>query len=255
MNPFDDIRGRNALVTGASSGLGRHFAETLAAYGARVVLAARREDRLESVAANIRAGGGDALAVTLDVRDPQRVPRAVEEAAAAFGALSIVVNNSGIAVAKPALEQSEEDWQAVIDTNLNGAWRVAQAAARHMRDHGEGGSLINIASIVGLRVAGHLPGYAASKAGLIHLTKSMALDMARHSVRVNAIAPGYIETDINREFFQSSQGQTLIKRIPQRRIGQPEHLDGALLLLASQASAFMTGSVVTVDGGHLCSSL
>lgn len=255
MNPFDDIRGRNALVTGASGGLGQHFAETLAAHGARVALAARRVERLETVAAGIRSRGGEAVSVALDVRDPQRVPRAIDEAEASLGALTIVVNNSGVAVAKPALDQSEQDWQSVVDTNLTGAWRVAQAAARHMREHGEGGSLINIASIVGLRVAGHLPGYAASKAGLIHLTKSMALDLARYKIRVNAIAPGYIETDINREFFQSPQGQTLIKRIPQRRIGQPEHLDGALLLLASQASAFMTGSVITVDGGHLCSSL
>lgn len=255
MNPFADIQGRVALVTGASGGLGRHFAETLAAHGARVVLAARRVERLEDVAAGIRERGGEALPVALDVRDPQRVPRAIDEAAAGFGPITVVVNNSGVAVAKPGLEQSEADWQQVIDTNLNGAWRVAQAAARHMRDHGEGGSIINIASIVGLRVAGHLPGYAASKAGLIHLTKSMALDLARYHIRVNAIAPGYIETDINRDFFRSPQGQALIKRIPQRRIGQPEHLDGALLLLASQASTFMTGAVLSIDGGHLTSSL
>jgi len=255
MNPFEDIRGRNALVTGASSGLGRHFAQTLAAHGARVALAARRIERLEDVASGIRDRGGEAVPVALDVRDPQRVPRAVDEAAAELGPITIVVNNSGIAVAKPALEQTEQDWQSVVDTNLNGAWRVAQAAARHMREHGEGGSLINIASVVGLRVAGHLPGYAASKAALVQLTKSMALDLARYHIRVNAIAPGYIETDINREFFQSPQGQALIKRIPQRRIGQPQHLDGALLLLASEASTFMTGSVIAVDGGHLVSSL
>ncbi len=255
MNPFADLEGRVALVTGASGGLGRHFAETLAAHGARVVLAARRIERLESVAAGIRERGGEALPVALDVRDPDRVPRAFDEAAAACGDITVVVNNSGVAVAKPALDQTEADWQQVVDTNLNGAWRVAQAAARHMRDHDQGGSIINIASIVGLRVAGHLPGYAASKAGLIHLTKSMALDLARYHIRVNAIAPGYIETDINRDFFRSPQGQALIKRIPQRRIGQPEHLDGALLLLASEASSFMTGSVLAVDGGHLSSSL
>jgi NAD(P)-dependent dehydrogenase (short-subunit alcohol dehydrogenase family) len=158
-------------------------------------------------------------------------------------------------VTKPVLEQTEEDWMSVIDVNLNGAWRVAQAGAAHMKAHGQGGSIVNIASILGLRVSAQVPAYVASKAGLIHLTKALALELARFRVRVNALAPGYIETDINRDFFKSDAGQALIKRVPQRRLGQPEHLDGPLLLLASDASAFMTGSTVVVDGGHVVNTL
>jgi NAD(P)-dependent dehydrogenase (short-subunit alcohol dehydrogenase family) len=191
----------------------------------------------------------------MDVTDPDSVREAIDSVAAELGPITVVVNNAGVAVTKPFLEVSEQDWSDVVDVNLTGAWRVAQAAARHMRDHGQGGSIVNIASITGLRVAGAISAYVASKAGLIQLTKAMALELARYSIRVNALAPGYIETDINRDFFTSDAGQALIKRIPQRRIGKAEELDGPLLLLCSDASSYMTGSVLVADGGHLVSSL
>lgn len=252
---FEDLRGKNALVTGAFSGLGRQFATTLANAGMKVALAGRRVAEGERLLEEIRAGGGDGCVVALDVRDAASVARAVEQAASALGPLHVLVNNAGIAVSKPALEQSEDDWTSVVDVNLNGAWRVAQATALHMREHGQGGSIINIASILGLRVAQQVPAYAAAKAGLIQLTQALALELARHRIRVNALAPGYIETDINRDFFASEAGQTMLKRVPQRRLGQPRHLDGPLLLLASDASEFMTGAVVPVDGGHLVNTL
>lgn len=251
----DCLREKSALVTGASSGLGEHFALTLARHGARVVLAARRRDRLDKLAKKIGDGGGTAFAVALDVRDPASVGAAVEAAVRVAGPLTVLVNNAGIAIDKPLLEQSEQDWNDVVETNLSGAWRVAQAVARHMAAHDAGGSIINIASIAGLRVAARIPAYVASKAGLIRLTQAMALELARHRIRVNAIAPGYIETDLNRAFFESDAGKALIKRIPQRRIGHPDDLDGALLLLASDASSFMTGSVIAIDGGHLAGTL
>ena len=207
---------------------------------------ARRDRRRQAVAPQ---------PIALDVTDPASVARAFDEAAAALGAVTVVVNNAGIAITKPLLEHTEEDWQQVIEVNLNGAWRVAQAAARHMVKHAQGGSIVNIASILGLRVSAQVPSYAASKAALIQLTKAMALELARHRIRVNALAPGYVETGINREFFESDAGQALIKRVPQRRIGKPEELDGALLLLASDAGSYMTGAVLAVDGGHLVNTL
>lgn len=250
-----DVAGRVALVTGASSGLGRHFALTLAARGAIVVAAARRVDRLEAVVAEIAAAGGRAQAVALDVTDAQSVAAAFAQAESSSGVPSIVVNNAGIAEAGPALGQPEADWRAVLETNLEGAYRVAQAAAQAMVAAGRGGSIVNIASILALRVGANLAAYAAAKAGLLHATRALALEWARHGIRVNAIAPGYILTDMNREFFATEAGQAMVKRIPQRRIGNPADLDGALLLLASDAGAYMTGTVVVADGGHVNSSL
>jgi len=209
----------------------------------------------EQLAGEIRAAGGRALAWRMDVTDPESVRETIDSVAAELGPITVVVNNAGVAVTKPFLEVSEQDWSDVVDVNLTGAWRVAQAAARHVRDHGQGGSIVNIASITGLRVAGAISAYVASKAGLIHLTRAMALELARYNIRVNALAPGYIETDINRDFFTSDAGQALIKRIPQRRIGKAEELNGPLLLLCSDASSYMTGSVLVADGGHLVSSL
>jgi NAD(P)-dependent dehydrogenase (short-subunit alcohol dehydrogenase family) len=249
------LEGKTALVTGANGGLGGHFAQTLAAAGAKVAIAARRIDSLQAVKEAITATGGRAEAVALDVTDAASVARAFESAAAALGPVTVVVNNAGIALTKPLLDHTEEDWQQVIEVNLNGAWRVAQAAARHMVKNEKGGSIVNIASILGLRVSSQVPSYAASKAALIQLTKAMALELARHRIRVNALAPGYIETGINREFFEGDAGQALIKRVPQRRIGRPEELDGALLLLASDAGSYTTGAVLAVDGGHLVNTL
>jgi 2-deoxy-D-gluconate 3-dehydrogenase len=256
MSSFDlSVQGKTAFVTGAFGDLGQHFALALARGGAKVALAGRRLAAGEKLAKRIADEGGRAAVVALDVADPASVERAIDAAQAALGPITVVVNNAGVALTKPALEYTEEDWNSVIAVNLTGAWRVAQAAARHMKAHGQGGSIINIASILGLRVAAQVPAYVASKAGLIQLTKALALELARHKIRVNALAPGYIETDINRDFFASEAGQTLIKRIPQRRLGQPEHLDGPLLLLASDASEFMTGATLVVDGGHLVNTL
>lgn len=249
------LKGRNALVTGANGGLGSHFAQTLANAGAAVAIAARKVDSLRSVKDAIAAAGGHAQAIALDVTDPASVARAFDDASSALGAITIVVNNAGIAITKPLLEHTEEDWQQVIEVNLNGAWRVAQAAARHMVKHEQGGSIVNVASILGLRVSAQVPSYAASKAALIQLTKAMALELARYRIRVNALAPGYVETGINREFFESEPGKALVKRVPQRRIGQPGELDGALLLLASDAGSYMTGAVLAVDGGHVVNTL
>jgi NAD(P)-dependent dehydrogenase (short-subunit alcohol dehydrogenase family) len=249
------LAGRNALVTGANGSLGRHFALTLARAGADVAVAARRVDSVEDVAREIAGLRRGVACVALDVTDRQSVTSAFDEAVAKLGAIDVVVNNAGIAITKPLLEHTEDDWLRVVDVNLNGAWRVAQAAARHMVARAKGGSIVNVASIIGLRVASQVPSYAASKAALIQLTKAMALELARHRIRVNALAPGYIETGMNRDFFASDAGQAMIKRVPQRRIGTPEELDGALLLLASEAGSYMTGSVVTVDGGHVVNSL
>ena len=249
------LKGKTAFVTGAFGDLGRHFALTLSRAGAKVALAGRRLPEGEKLAKVIANEGGEATVIALDVSDPAKVAAAVDKAQASLGPITVLVNNAGIAVTKPVLDQTEQDWMSVIDVNLNGAWRVAQAVARHMKDHGQGGSIINIASITGLRIAGQVPAYVASKAGLIHLTKALAFELARYKIRVNALAPGYIETDINRSFFESAPGQALIKRVPQRRLGKPEHLDGPLLLLASDASEFMTGSTIVVDGGHLVSTL
>jgi NAD(P)-dependent dehydrogenase (short-subunit alcohol dehydrogenase family) len=249
------LAGRNALVTGANGGLGSHFAQTLARAGASVAVCARRPESLDEVRDAICALGTRVECIALDVTDAASVAAAFDAAAAALGPITVVVNNAGVAVTKPILDQTEDDWRQVVSVNLDGAWRVAQAAARHMVRHAQGGSIVNVASVLGLRVTAQVPAYAASKAALVQLTKAMALELARHRIRVNALAPGYVETSINREFFASEAGQAMIKRIPQRRIGTPQDLDGPLLLLASDAGAYMTGAIVAVDGGHLVSSL
>jgi len=248
---MSDLSGKSALVTGASGGLGLHFAKLLARQGATVTLAARRAEALAAGRAEIIDAGGKAEVLALDVANADSVASTF----AGRPPFDIVVNNAGISGAGKAIDLSERDWDTVMDVNLKGAFLVAQAAARAMRDAGKGGSIVNIASIVGLRVAGDLSAYAASKAGLIQLTKALALEWARFDIRVNVLCPGYIETDINRDFFATPAGQAMIKRIPQRRLGRPEDLDGALLLMASDAGRYMTGSVIAVDGGHLLSSL
>lgn len=246
-----NLSGRTALVTGASSGLGAHFARVLAKAGADVILGARRKDELAAVADEIRAAGGHCSAVHLDVTSAASIDALGTE----LGQLDILVNNAGLVREANALDQSEADWDVVIDTNLKGMFLLSKAVATIMRDRGRGGSIINIASILGLRQGGGVLPYAVSKAGAIQLTKTMALELARFDIRVNAIAPGYLDTDLNADFWKTEPGKAMIRRIPQRRLGRLEDLDGPLLLLASDASAYMTGSVLTVDGGHLVSTL
>jgi len=251
MTQHGRVAGKTALVTGASSGLGRHFAHVLAREGAQVTLAARRIEKLEDFA-RVLAGEGHhkANVMALDVTDAANVAAAFDGAT-----YDIVINNAGVTHDGPALVTREEDWAQVIDTDLNGVFRVALAAAKRLVAEKRGGSIVNIASILGLRVAGNLAAYATAKAGVVQMSKSLALEWARYGIRVNALCPGYIETDLNRDFFTSDAGQALIRRVPQRRLGQLFDLDGPLLLLASDESAFMTGSVIAVDGGHLVSSL
>jgi len=244
-----DLAGRAAIVTGAGNGLGRHFALTLARAGARVALAGRHPEQLQSLAAEIEAFDGRALALPLDVRDIASVRETVAAAETELGAIAILVNNAGTTAWKPVLDQSEADWDTVVDTNLKGAWLMAQQTARHMVRLGHGGSIVNIASVLGIKAEKQLPGYTASKAGLIQLTRSMALELARHRIRVNAICPGYFPSDMTSTIVKGPLGEGLLGRIPQRRLGDLTDLDGPLLLLASDAGAYMTGSVILVDGG------
>ncbi len=248
-SPFD-LDGQVAIVTGASSGLGRHFALTLARAGAKVAVAARRPDPLDELVRQIEAFDGRAIPVPLDVTEPESVRACVRVAETELGPISILVNNAGVALDKPVFDQDEADWDRVLDTNLKGAWLMAQEVARHMARLGHGGTIVNIASILGLGGTGQLAPYCASKGGLINLTRALAVELARHDIRVNALAPGYIETEMNREFLNGAAGRALVKRVPQQRFGRPEDLDGALLLLASNAGRYMTGTVLPVDGGQ-----
>ena len=248
------LDGRMVLVTGASSGLGTHFAQLLASVGARVAVAARRADKLQAVVDGITAAGGKARALSLDVASAASV-RACFDELASWGAPDVVINNAGVTVTRPLLEQTEEDFDQVLDTNLKGNWLVATEAARRMVAAGQGGSIVNVASILGERVAGGVAPYAISKAGVVQATKAMALELARHRIRVNALLPGYVVTDLNRDFLTSEAGDKLRSRIPSRRFGEMSDLDGPLLLLASDAGAAMSGATVAVDGAHLVSSL
>ncbi len=255
MSAIFDLAGKVALVTGASSGLGAHMARTLAKAGAKVAIAARRVDRLEALASEIVAAGGRALPVAMDVTDAPSVVRAFDEAETELGALSVVVNNAGIARKENAAAIDDPAWRETLATNLDGANLVARAAIAAFRKHGHGGSLVNIASILGLRASARVPAYSAAKAALISLTQTLALTAAKDGIRVNAIAPGYIETDLNREHLRSPAGAKMVERVAMGRFGQPEDLDGALLLLAADAGRYMTGAVLVVDGGHTLSFL
>jgi NAD(P)-dependent dehydrogenase (short-subunit alcohol dehydrogenase family) len=245
------LAGKAALVTGASSGFGRHFAHVLAGAGAKVALAARRIDALERLAAEIRASGGQAAALAMDVTDRASVAKAVAGAEAALGPITILVNNAGIPSGAFFTQTSEEEWRSVMSVNLDGVFRVGQETARRMAASGAGGSIINIASLLGFGVIKGLSTYSATKAAVISLTKSMALELARDRIRVNALAPGYFATEFNEAYLASEAGRRMMARVPMGRAGAVHELDGPLLLLASDAGAFMTGSVVTVDGGHL----
>ncbi len=250
-----DLSGKRALVTGASSGLGAGFARALAGAGAELVLAARRMEPLEALAAEIIEAGGKAVAVSMDVTSAQSVAQGFERIGETGGAADIIVNNSGVSREAWIADMDEADWDLVMETNLKGVWRVAKAGAKALMAAGKGGSVINIASITARRSSQTIAAYAASKAAVEHLTRAMALEWARAGIRVNAIAPGYFLTDINADFFETDAGAAMVKRIPMRRLGEMAELSGPLLLLASEAGGYMTGATLVVDGGHLQSSL
>lgn len=249
MNDFR-LDGKTALVTGASSGLGAHFAELLARQGARVVLTARRSDRLAEGVEKIRAAGGEAIAVAMDVTDPASVVAAFDQAGEVYGAPDILINNAG-AASEPTkfLETDEPHWNGLIETNLNGAWRVAGEAARRMAAADRHGSIVNIASIYGLRTGALKVAYNVSKAGVVQLTRSMAVELVRKNIRVNSLCPGWFRTAMNEDYFDTDGGKRYIKTIPMGRLGRIEELDGPLLLLASDAGGYMTGAEIVVDGG------
>jgi NAD(P)-dependent dehydrogenase (short-subunit alcohol dehydrogenase family) len=250
------LRGQRVLVTGASSGLGAHFARVLARCGCSLILAARRTDKLLAFAGELRElGAADVSPVPMDVTDADSVAAAFK-AIAQFGApLDVVINNAGISGEGIALRQPVEDFDAVISTNLRGVWLVATHAARAWNQLGRGGTIVNIASVQAERTARGLSAYSASKAGVVHLTRSLAVEWARHGIRVNVLKPGYIRTEINSDLWEQDYGKALVGRIPMGRLGRPEDLDGMLLMLASSASSWMTGSAVAVDGGHSVSPL
>jgi NAD(P)-dependent dehydrogenase (short-subunit alcohol dehydrogenase family) len=255
-NPGFSLIGKTVLVTGASSGIGAHLARVASGAGARVVLGARRVERLQQLADEIRQTGGEAMAVALDVTDRDSVEAAFDAAQAAFGVVDVVLNNAGIGNGQRVLEISEADWRAMLSTNLDGVWRVAQCAAQRLAKAQRPGSIVNIASMLGLRVGTGYSHYCAAKAGVVQLSKSLALELARYQIRVNAIAPGYFKTEMNDEYFDSEKGQAYIRdTVPMRRLGSLQELEGPFLLLASEAGAFMTGAVLAVDGGHLVGSL
>ncbi|PXW82702.1 hypothetical protein BZA02_10220 [Ruegeria sp. P4] len=250
MQQWPGIAGRTVLVTGASSGLGAHFAELLAENGAHVVATARRLDRVQELCGHLTARGLTARPMTLDVTSPSAVRAAMADIAP-----DLLVNNAGVSHSCPALDLEPEALDAVIDTNIKGVFNVAQAAAANMCARSCGGRIVNVASILGSRVAGQVAAYAASKGAVLQMTRALALEWARLGIRVNALSPGYVETELNQEFFASDAGQALIRRIPTRRLGRPTDLDGPLLLLLSDLGRAMTGAELVVDGGHLVSSL
>ena len=248
------LDGRTALVTGASSGLGRHFAMTLADAGANVALAARRIERLEKAAGEITARGGKAAAVALDVSDPEAIGKAFDESEQALGPVTIVINNAGVVSSAWITDIEDDDWRKIMDVNLDGVFRIGREAARRMKAHGKGGSIINISSILGAGLTQkRLSAYGVSKTAVSQLSKSMALELAQFNIRVNALAPGYFSTEMNADFLASEAGQEMLSRIPQARVGELNELDGPLLLLASDAGSFMTGVILPVDGGTLLS--
>jgi len=249
-NPIFDVSGKTAFITGASSGIGAHFAKILSSHGAKVVVAARRINRLDALVSEINRTGGDAFAVSLDVTKSESIKQAFDAAEKKFGVVNILSNNAGVADSKLAVDIEESSWDFVLDTNLKGAWMVAQEAGVRMIAAGKPGSIVNTASILGLRVAISQSSYATSKAGVIQLTKSLALEWSRKNIRVNALCPGYFITEINKEYFSSDKGKAYISSTPARRTGELNELSAPFMLLASDAGSFVNGVALPVDGAH-----
>jgi NAD(P)-dependent dehydrogenase (short-subunit alcohol dehydrogenase family) len=252
-----DLSGRVALVTGASSGLGAQFARTLSRAGAGVVLAARRIERLKTLRAELEAEGGDAHVVGLDVTDPASIAAAVAHAETEMGAIDILVNNSGVSTTQKLTEVTPDDYDFVMNTNTRGAFFVAQEVAKRMiaRSKGTapgtftGGRIVNVASMAGLRVLGGIGVYAMSKAAVVHMTRAMALEWGRFGINVNALCPGYIDTEINHHHWQTDAGQKLVQMLPRKRVGQPQDLDVVLMMLCAGQSHFVNGAVIAADDG------
>lgn len=247
-----DISSKHILLTGASSGLGRCFARTLARAGARVALCARSIEKMQTLAEELRAEGGQCEVYALDVRDRAAI-RACVAAVEAVAPIDVLVNNAGIAIPKAPEKLSDEQWDQVYETNLRGPWVLAQEVIKRRLADTRGASIINIASVLGIRAIGHLAPYSAAKAGLINLGRDLCVDLATSGIRINALAPGYFITEMNDEWLQTEAGDRLRNRIPARRFGDPSELDGALIFLASDASRYMNGNLMTVDGGHTAS--
>jgi NAD(P)-dependent dehydrogenase (short-subunit alcohol dehydrogenase family) len=248
-NPFD-LAGEVALVTGAGGGLGRRFAAVLAANGARVVVSDLSADVAAEVAGGLADAGFEVASVAMDVADPWSVTAGIDRARQPFGPVTVLVNNAGTAAEKSVLRITPDDWRAMMAVNLDGAFHVAQGVARRLIRADRGGAIVNVASILGLKIHPRVAHYAVSKAGVVQLTRALALELARSGIRVNAIAPGSFESGMTSGLLKSTYGQQMIARVPARRVGGAHELDGALLLLASPASRYMNGTVVTVDGGH-----
>jgi NAD(P)-dependent dehydrogenase (short-subunit alcohol dehydrogenase family) len=246
-----DLTGEVALVTGASSGLGARFAQVLAANGAKVALIARRKDRLDALRERIVAAGGTAMAVEANVLDRAAMLRAFDEVEAAFGPVTVLLNNAGAAQSMRALDMSEEEWRRILSLDLDSVFFWSQEGARRMLAAGAKGSIVNIASVLSFGVSKGVAAYAVAKAGVVQLTRALALELAFKGVRVNAIAPGWFVTDINREFLRSEKGAEMKRSIPMGRFGDEGDLDGALLLLASKAGAYITGATIVADGGQV----
>jgi len=256
MNPaLFSLENHIALVTGASSGIGHCVAKGLAAAGAKVVVAARRSDKLAELVAEIETAGGQALAVSMDVTDKATIAAAYELAQQQFGVIDIIVNNAGVADAKNFLKVDDESLDFVMNTNFGGVWHVAQEGAKRMVAAKTPGSIINISSVLGLTAKAGQTAYCASKGAVIQLTRSMSLDLMKHNIRVNAIAPGWFKTEINQDYFNSPAGEEYITRMPARRLGQVEELVGPIIMLASAAGSFVTGSVLPVDGAIHCTGI
>jgi NAD(P)-dependent dehydrogenase (short-subunit alcohol dehydrogenase family) len=253
-----DLSGRVALITGASSGLGAQFARTLAKAGAGVALAARRIERLKTLRAEIESEGGDAHVVALDVTDPDSIKSAVAHTETEMGTIDILVNNSGVSNTQRLTEVSPEDYDYIMNTNTRGAFFVAQEVAKRMiaRSRGAapgtftGGRIVNVASMAGLRVLGQIGVYAMSKAAVVHMTRAMALEWGRYGINVNALCPGYIDTEINHHHWQTDQGKKLVQMLPRKRVGKPQDLDAVLMMLCANQSHFINGAVIAADDGY-----